>query len=71
LNVSFAAGECQLCSRIDGLQRVELGPSFIPNADIARNVCYPRTDQSQIGQLRPVAVTAQFAHNRTFGADWT
>jgi hypothetical protein len=32
---------------IDRPQRVELGPSFI--ADIARNVCYLRTHQSQIG----------------------
>jgi hypothetical protein len=33
----------------DRPERVELGPSLIPNADIARNVCYPRTHQSQIG----------------------
>ena len=33
---------------IDRPQRVELGPSFI--ADIARNVCYLRTHQSQIGR---------------------
>ena len=31
---------------------VELGPSFIPNADIARKVCYLRTHQSQNGQKR-------------------
>jgi hypothetical protein len=22
--------------------KIKLGPSFIPNADVARNVCYPR-----------------------------
>ena len=42
----------------------ELGPSFIPSADIARNVCYPRTHQSQIGHEPPVGVTGQFAQEQ-------
>src|SRR5438477_136981 len=29
------------------------GPSFIPNADVPRNICCPRTHQSQNGHLRP------------------
>jgi hypothetical protein len=37
----------------DCLLWVELGPSFIPNADVARNVCYRGTHQSQIDQERP------------------
>jgi hypothetical protein len=36
---------------------VELGPSFIPNADVARNVCYPRTHQSQIGPFAAMRST--------------
>jgi hypothetical protein len=48
--------------------RVELGPSFIPNADIARNVCYPRTHQSQNGQVQTVTVVAQIAGKQTFAA---
>jgi len=34
-------------------------------------VRFQLTDTTACGQLRPVAVTAQLAHNRTFGADWT
>jgi len=46
---------------------VELGPSLIPNADVARNVFYPRTDKSQIGQFRPFAVATEISGERPFG----
>ena len=43
-------------------------PSFIPNADIARNVCYLRTHQSQIGQHRSVSVASQVPRKQSFVA---
>jgi hypothetical protein len=39
------------CCQVD-VRSGRTRPPFILNADIARNVCYPRTHQSQIGQMR-------------------
>ena len=42
---------------------IKLGPSFLPNADIARNVCYPRTHQSQNGQEETFGAASLLAHS--------
>lgn len=44
-----------------GPERIDYGPSFIPNADVRRNVCCPQEHQSQIGQEQPVGFAAEFA----------
>ena len=53
---------------------VDYGPSFIPNADVRRNVCCPQTHQSQIGQEATVTVAAQFARKQSVSVatkiDW-
>jgi hypothetical protein len=51
-------------SRAEGQLWVELGPTFVPSADIARNVCCPRTHRSQIGQYLPVGIAVEFSSNR-------
>ena len=48
---------------VDRLEWIDLGRSFIPNADIARNVRYPRMHRSQIGQLRPYSEVADSSHS--------
>jgi len=45
---------------------VELGPSFIPNADVDRNVRYPRTHQSQFGHEETVSNAAETSGERPF-----
>jgi len=48
---------------------VDYGPTFIPNADVRRNVCLPQTHQSQIGQEQSYSeVTDSGRSHRRFRA---
>jgi len=51
----------------------DYGPSFIPLADVRRNVCCPQTHQSQIGQERMVGSSVENPRYRSFkctGLPW-
>jgi len=61
LKVSFAAGRTSALRRIDGLQRVDYGPSFIRNADVRRNVCCPQTHSLRSASSRRSASSARIA----------
>jgi hypothetical protein len=49
--------------RRDRLYKVDYGPSFIPNADAHRYVCYRGTPPSECGQV-PSFATVRFGTSR-------
>jgi hypothetical protein len=66
---SLGAGECLLCQRSTVRYGSTTAPTFIPNADVRRNVCLPQTHQSQIGQEQPYSeVTDSGRSHRRFRA---